>query len=84
MCVGSGLLFHGWFFLFFGGFLVLGPIIFGLFDTRQWIKSKNTLRPKLMHHRQKPTEVINANFATVSKTIIQVSTCDCDRNNKYP
>jgi len=47
------------FMLLFGGrFLVLVPIIFGLFDTRRWIKSKNTLRPMLMHHRQKPTEVI--------------------------
>jgi len=32
-------------------------IIFGLLDTRQWIKSKNTLQQMLIHHRQKPTEV---------------------------
>jgi len=31
-------------FLVFGGFLDLGLIIFGLLDTRRWIKSKNTLR----------------------------------------
>jgi hypothetical protein len=30
----------------------------GLLDTRRWIKSKNTLRLMLIHHRQKPTEVI--------------------------
>jgi hypothetical protein len=31
-------------FLVLGGFLVLGLVIFGLLDTRRWIKSKNTLR----------------------------------------
>jgi hypothetical protein len=31
-------------FCFFGGGFSSGLIIFGLLDTRQWIKSKNTLR----------------------------------------
>jgi hypothetical protein len=44
---------------FLGGeALDLGLIIFGLLDTRRRIKSKNTLRLMLIHHRQKPTEVI--------------------------
>jgi len=32
------------FLVFLGGGLVHGLIIFGLLDTRRWIKSKNTLR----------------------------------------
>jgi hypothetical protein len=69
--------------LFFGGaFSSLSNNFW--FDTRRWIKSKNTLRPMLMHHRQKPIEVISATFVTVSKAIIQVSTCKSGRNNKYP
>jgi hypothetical protein len=43
----------------FFGFLLLGLIIFGLLDTRRWMKSKNTLRLMLIHHHQKATEVIH-------------------------
>jgi hypothetical protein len=49
VCVCSGLLLYAWFFGFLGGGgLVLGLIRFGLLDTRQWIKSKNTLQLKKM------------------------------------
>jgi hypothetical protein len=59
LCVCSDLLFYCMIFCFGGG-LVLSLVIFGLLDTRRWIKSKNTLRLILIHHRQKPTEVIYA------------------------
>jgi len=49
-------------FLVIWGFLVLGVINFGLWDTRRWIKSKNMLQLMLIHHYQKPTEVIYGNF----------------------
>jgi hypothetical protein len=49
-----------WLFVFgILGFLVLGLIIFSLLDTRRWMKSKNTLRLMLIHHRQKPAEMTN-------------------------
>jgi hypothetical protein len=43
--------------LVFLGFLVLCNFSW-FWDTRQWIKSINTLRLMLIHHRQKPTDVI--------------------------
>jgi hypothetical protein len=70
-CVCSGLLFYGWFLVFLG-FLVLGLIIFGLLDTRRWIKSKNTLRIMLIHHRQKPTEVIIPTSHEVQAELFQI------------
>jgi hypothetical protein len=36
--------------LVFWEFLVFGLIIFGLLDTRRWIKSKNTLRLMLIQN----------------------------------
>jgi hypothetical protein len=35
-------------------------IFFWFWDTGRWIKSKNTLRLMLIHHRQKPTEVTSS------------------------
>jgi hypothetical protein len=49
---------HVYFDLF--RFYLLSIIIFNFvcsWDTRQWIKSKNTIRLILIHHRQNPTKM---------------------------
>jgi hypothetical protein len=53
-------------------------VIFGIYifnssifwDTRRWIKSKNTIRSILTHHRQNPTE-INVNTSWWTMTILR-------------
>jgi hypothetical protein len=50
-------------------FYVLSFIIFNFvcsWDTRRWIKSKNTIRSILMHHRQNPTKMIYGIFLSQS------------------
>jgi hypothetical protein len=41
-------------------------------DTRWWIKSKNTIRLILIHHCQNPTEVIKGSVLDSANEVIQI------------
>jgi hypothetical protein len=50
-----------WYFVY----IFNSSILFVFWDTRRWIKSKSTIRSKLTHHRQNPTET-KYMFATIN------------------